>query len=287
MKDAPAVEVPAHVVEFLTDKKVTTLATASPSGVPHASTFLYVNEGPDLFFWSRPTTTTARHVEQNPNVSFTIDDYSEDLSQTKGVQGRGECAVILDGTEVARVADLFGQKFPELSPGNTMSISFFRITPTELEFIDNSATAGKADSGDFGAEFHRERAYSLFDELPLTPSALGNIGADLQSVEVPAGEVLMRQGGPADKFLLVIDGALEVERDDDGRTETIETLGTGRLFGELSILRDSPRAATVKAVENSRVFVIERDVFIDLVAQSLGTTAQLDDLINARLHAST
>jgi uncharacterized protein YhbP (UPF0306 family) len=286
MSEAPAVEVPAHVVEFLRENKVTTLATASPSGVPHASTFLYVNEGPALFFWSRPTTTTARHIEQNPNVSFTIDDYSEDLTQTKGVQGRGECSVILDGTEVARVADLFGQKFPKLSPGNTMSISFFRITPTELEFIDNSATSEKSDSGAFGAEFHRERAYSLFDELPVTASALGNIGADLQVVEVPAGEVLMRQGGPADKFLVVIDGSLQVERDDDGRTETIDTLAKGRLFGELSILRDSPRAATVKALEDSKVFVIERDVFIDLVAQSLGTTAQLNELINARLRST-
>ena len=124
-----------------------TLATASPAGVPHASTFLYVNDGPTLYFWSRPDTTTARHVEQNPVVSFAIDQYTEDLRETKGVQGAGECSVILSGEEIARVADLFGQRFPDLSPGNTMSISFFRIAPTDLQFIDNSQSGGRGPRG--------------------------------------------------------------------------------------------------------------------------------------------
>src|SRR5215208_7144992 len=106
-----------------------TLATASPAGVPRASTFLYVNDGATLFFWSRPETATARHIAQNPTVAFTVDSYAEDLRQTKGVQGTGECRVILSGEEIARVADLFGQKFPDLSPGTTMSISFFKIVP--------------------------------------------------------------------------------------------------------------------------------------------------------------
>ena len=87
-----AIEVPDHVVEYLSEQRTLTLATASPAGVPHASTFLYVNDGPTLYFWSRPNTTTARHIEQNPVVSFAIDEYTEDLRQTKGVQGAGSAA---------------------------------------------------------------------------------------------------------------------------------------------------------------------------------------------------
>ena len=145
--DQAAVDVPPHVVEFLRGQNTLTLATASAGGIPRASTYLYVNDGPNLYFWTKPHTTTARHLEQNPVVSFAVDDYSDDLRHTKGVQGSGECSVLLSGEQIARVADLFGQKFPDLSPGATMSISFFRITPTEIEFIDNTE-AGAETSGD-------------------------------------------------------------------------------------------------------------------------------------------
>ena len=142
MSDSSAVEVPSHVLEYLAEQSTLTLATASPAGVPHASTFLYVNDGPMLCFWTKPDTTTARHIEQNSLVSFAIDEYSKDLRQTKGVQGRAEARVILSGEEIARVAALFGDKFPDLSPGATMSISFFKIVPTDIDFIDNTEAGG-------------------------------------------------------------------------------------------------------------------------------------------------
>src|SRR5271154_902590 len=92
-----AVDVPAHVVEYLSAQNTLTLATASASGVPHASTFLYVSDGPTLYFWLRPGTITARHLDQNPIVSFAIDEYAQDLRQTRGVQGSGGGGVGLHG----------------------------------------------------------------------------------------------------------------------------------------------------------------------------------------------
>jgi uncharacterized protein YhbP (UPF0306 family) len=158
-------DLPPTVLEFLQGHQILTLATASSAGIPRASTFLYVNDGPHLYFWTRAITTTARHVQQNPVIAFTIDEYTDDLHQTRGVQGAGECSVVLQGEQIARVADLFGQKFPSLAPGSTMSISFFRITPTDLEFIDNTQAGGQTE-GTFGAEFHREGSYSLITDLP-------------------------------------------------------------------------------------------------------------------------
>jgi uncharacterized protein YhbP (UPF0306 family) len=148
-------ELPGPVLEYLSTQNTLTLATASPTGTPHAATFLYVNEGPSLYFWSRSSTVSSRHIEQNPLVAFTIDEYTTDLNQTRGVQGTGECSVLLTGEQIARVADLFGQKFPSLSPGATMSISFYRITPTEIQFIDNRRSSSASPEGVFGAEFHR------------------------------------------------------------------------------------------------------------------------------------
>ncbi len=278
-----AVDVPAHVVEYLSAQNTLTLATASPSGVPHASTFLYVNDGPTLYFWTRPGTITARQLDQNPVVSFAIDEYAPDLRQTRGVQGAGECGVVLNGETIARVADLFGQKFPALSPGTTMSISFFRIVPTELQFIDNTEAGGKADDGTFGADFSRERAYSVFSDLPV--QRIDSVAAELQTVKVDTGETVVRQGGPADKFFIIVEGAVDVEQQDDAGFRKVSSLGRGHFFGEVAIMRGTPRAATVRATEPTTLIAMDRDVFRDLVAQSLGMTADFDQVVRARLRS--
>jgi uncharacterized protein YhbP (UPF0306 family) len=278
-----AVDVPAHVVEYLSSQSTLTLATASPTGVPHASTFLYVNDGPTLYFWTRPGTTTARHLDQNPVVSFAIDEYAQDLRQTRGVQGAGECSVVLNGETIAKVADLFGQKFPELSPGATMSISFFRIVPTELQFIDNTGTGGKSEEGTFGADFSRERAYSVFSDLPT--QQIDSIASELQTVKVDEGEIIVRQGGPADKFFIIVDGAVDVEQQDDAGFRKLSSLARGHFFGEVAIMRGTPRAATVRATMPTTLIAMDRDIFRDLVAQSLGMTADFDQVVRARLRS--
>jgi len=278
-----AVDVPAHVVEYLSAQNTLTLATASPAGIPRASTFLYVNDGPTLYFWTRPGTVTARHIEQNPVVSFAVDEYAPDLRQTRGVQGSGECGVVLNGETIARVADMFGQKFPSLSPGTTMSISFFRIVPTELQFIDNTDSGGKSEEGTFGADFTRERAYSVFSELPM--QRIESVAGELQTVKVDAGETVVRQGGPADKFFIIVEGAVDVEQQDDSGFRKLSSLGPGHFFGEVAIMRGTPRAATVRATAPTTLIAVDREVFRDLVAQSLGMTADFDQVIRARLRS--
>ena len=89
-------------------------------------------------------------------VAFAIDEYSDDLREARGLHGRGECRVIT-GEEIARVADRFGQKFPQLARGQTMSIAFFSITPSELVFVDNRDSARAAPDDEFGADFHTKK----------------------------------------------------------------------------------------------------------------------------------
>jgi uncharacterized protein YhbP (UPF0306 family) len=281
-------DLPANVVEYLAEHHTLTLATASPTGVPRASTFLYVNDGPNLYFWSRPTTITARQIQQNPIVSFTVDDYTEDLNKTRGVQGVGECSVLLSGEQIARIADLFGQKFPNLAPGATMSISFFRITPTELQFIDNTTATSAHDfgsSGVFGAEFHRDRSYSVVANLPT--QAVEKIIHQLQSISVPAGETIVRQGQPADKFFIVVEGEAEVMRGGEDEPIQIAKLSAGELFGEVAIMRDEPRAATVRATSDVKLLALDRDAFRDLIAQAMEITPDFDQVIRRRLDSGT
>lgn len=276
---ATSLELPAHVSEYVSSRDRLTLSTASPSAAPHASTYLYVNEGATLYFWTKPVTTTARNVERNPSVAFTIDDpVGADLEATRGVQGTGECSVLLDGEQIARVAHLFGEKYPQLAPGNTLSIAFFKISPVTVAFIGEADADGASREGAFGAEFHREPAYNVFADLP--HREVEDFAATLRTLRVGAGDVVVRQGTPADKFFVVVAGAVEVLR--DGEPDG-ETFGPGQLFGEMAVLSETPRRATVRAQTSSTLLALERDVLRDLMAQALGTTTDFDALIRTRL----
>jgi len=128
--EAAVITVPTHVLEYLRGQMKLTLATASTTGVPRAGAFMFVNVGPLIYFWTRPETTIAKQIAQNPVVAFTVDDYVEDWSKTKGIQGSGECRVILASAEIINVVRAFSEKYPNVhSSGETTNISFYRITP--------------------------------------------------------------------------------------------------------------------------------------------------------------
>lgn len=271
------IEVPQAVLDYLSSEKTMTLATATNGGVPYATTFLYVNDGPTIYFWSRATTTTAKLIEQNPTVAFTIDTYSDDLRHVRGVQGSGECSVLLSGRDIAGVADLFGQRFPDLQPGATVSISFFKIAPTNINYIDNTEEGSAAAAGSFGAEFHTKRAFSIYDGLPT--QQVEQVDAEMRMVSYSAGEAIARAGTPADKFLVVVEGEVDLIPEDGAPL----VLGPGRFWGEIAILRDQPRSTTLQARTDATLLAMDRDAFRNMVAQSLGTTADFNQLIATRL----
>jgi general stress protein 26 len=154
-------EIPQAVLDYLASQNTVTLATASPDGVPHARTFMYVSDGLTLYFWARPSTRTAQHVQGNPRISFAIDEYVTDWNKAKGIQGDGTCEVVEAGDEMGRVVGLFAEKFPSpSSSASTASIAFFKVTPTSLQFIDNAGSQTSFSSDEFGMNFHREEVLS-------------------------------------------------------------------------------------------------------------------------------
>ena len=88
------------------------------------------------------------------------------------------------------------------------------------------------------AEYQVDNVYNVLDELPVERA--GTIRGKLQRVEVEAGSTIARQGGPADKFVIVLDGEVEVVRESDGQSDTVTTLGPGDFFGEVAILERGP-----------------------------------------------
>jgi CRP-like cAMP-binding protein len=78
------------------------------------------------------------------------------------------------------------------------------------------------------------------------------------------GEVLFRQGDPASELFVVLEGALEVTV--NGRT--VETSRRGAILGEMALIEQSPRTATVVATERSRLVRIDQKRFYELVQQN-------------------
>jgi CRP-like cAMP-binding protein len=163
-----------------------------------------------------------------------------------------------------------------------MSISFFRVAPTELDFVDNSDGGGSTAEGAFGAEFRKKHSYSILTALPV--EQVESVTATMRSEQHKAGEVIFREGAPADKFMVIVEGEAEVLRGDS--QEPTGLMGPGHFFGETSALRDTPRLATVRAKTDVTLLALDGDAFRGIVAQALGTTADFNEIIAKRLQAS-
>ena len=84
----------------------------------------------------------------------------------------------------------------------------------------------------------------------------------------------------------MVDGELEVTREEDGSTETISTLGPGDLYGEMAILFDRPRGTSARATKPTKLVAMDGDAFREVVSQSLGTTRDFDQIIRDRLRSA-
>jgi MFS family permease len=121
------------------------------------------------------------------------------------------------------------------------------------------------------------RAIPLF--IPLPAAALEHLASSLARIGVAEGEEVVRQGEPGDRFFVVAEGELEVVV--DGRPG--ERLGPGAYFGEIALLRDVPRTATVRARSDAVLYALERDEFIGAVTGHPASAAAADAVVAARL----
>jgi MFS family permease len=114
---------------------------------------------------------------------------------------------------------------------------------------------------------------------PLPPATVEHLALSLEPVTVSAGAEIIRQGEPGDRFYLVEEGELAVSV--DGR-ET-GRLGRGDYFGEIALLRDVPRTATVSARTDALVYGLDRDEFIAAVTGHTDSADAADAVIARRL----
>jgi hypothetical protein len=116
----------------------------------------------------------------------------------------------------------------------------------------------------------------MFAPLPL--AAKEHMAAALIPVSVAGGDIIIRAGDPGDRFYIVGEGEFEVVG--DGFAASAEA---GEHFGEIALLRNVPRTATVRAVDDSKLFALDRDDFLAAVTGHSHVRAAGEAVVEARL----
>jgi hypothetical protein len=116
---------------------------------------------------------------------------------------------------------------------------------------------------------------------PLPPPVLERLASAAVEVHVPPLAEAVAQGAAGDRFYVVRSGRATVEVDG---AETGE-LGPGDFFGEIALLRDVPRTATVRALDELALYALERDDFLAAVTGHAPSRAAADSIVAARLPA--
>ena len=92
---------------------------------------------------------------------------------------------------------------------------------------------------------------------------LERVGQLVEEIDVPAGKVLMRQGATGDEFFLIVEGSVRVER--DGRI--LKKRGQGEFVGEIALIDEGPRTATVTCETDCRMLVLAHREFHTLLSE--------------------
>jgi len=107
------------------------------------------------------------------------------------------------------------------------------------------------------------RGVMLFASL--TDEELDKIVAVCKEKRLQRGEVLAVQGEPGNEFYVVTDGFLEISvAGDEASSQVLVNLGKGQIIGEMALIDQGPRSATVRAISEAVVQVIRRDDFEDV-----------------------
>ncbi len=146
-------------------------------------------------------------------------------------------------------------------------------------------SAGSLREIDMAAEVHLVelellRRIPIF--APLSALVLERLAASLVPVHAEAGDAIIRQGDPGDRYYVVAEGRVRVLVDG----KEVRELGSGDAFGEIALLRAVPRTASVMAVTGVEMLALERGPFLEVVTGHPQSVAAADSVVTAHLSAA-
>jgi CRP-like cAMP-binding protein len=124
-------------------------------------------------------------------------------------------------------------------------------------------------------KLHRNAKIALLRAVPLfsgcSAKELGQISTLGDELRQPAGSQLIAEGAKGREFFVLIDGTVDVRR----KGRKVCSFETGDFFGEIALLTESPRTATVTAVTPVRLLVISGQSFRRLLADTPSIQAKV------------
>jgi CRP-like cAMP-binding protein len=128
-----------------------------------------------------------------------------------------------------------------------------------------------------GAYVKHLQAVPIFQ--PLHPNELEELARSLKERLYEPGAVIVKQGDPGVGFFLIVEGAVEVTHDG----HRIRDLGRGEFFGELALMEERARTATVTAKERTRCLQLVRWDFRALLKQHPDMAVKVMEVVVRRL----
>jgi CRP-like cAMP-binding protein len=128
-------------------------------------------------------------------------------------------------------------------------------------------------------EFGLLRGLDIFAPLPI--ATLETLATRLEPVNVAAGDEIVREGATGDRCYVVAEGEIELSK----RTGWQLSMGPGGFFGEIALLHDAPRNATVRAVASGLLLALDRADFLAAVTGHARVREAADALVSERLTA--
>ena len=119
------------------------------------------------------------------------------------------------------------------------------------------------------------------------PAALSQLATAAENVHLPGGELLLREGDPSDALFIVASGRLQafVTTEEDSEM-LVGEIGRGEVIGEMGILGDEPRSATVRALRDSNLLRFPKDAFVRFLHEHPEELFAINQLIIQRLRRS-
>jgi CRP/FNR family transcriptional regulator, cyclic AMP receptor protein len=129
----------------------------------------------------------------------------------------------------------------------------------------------------------RSKKIELLQRVPLfadcSKRELREISLVADEVDVPAGFALIREGGSGQELVVIVDGKADVTR----RGRKINTVGSGDFVGEIAIVTDTRRTATVKTTQPTEAIVVTRQDFRALMRRVPSIQLKVLESLAARM----
>jgi len=133
----------------------------------------------------------------------------------------------------------------------------------------------------------------MLDELRQVPLLADLSEEDLEqlykmaeAVSIPAGELVLQEGDPGDSLYIVLDGELEVTKRHGSQEILLAVYRAGQFFGEMALLEQAPRSASVRTLRESRLLVISQAAFQTLLSCSPSAPFKIIRTVTSRLRST-